>query len=150
MELKEGHCVKPRLKQRRVNTKACQYWERKEYKNILEDRRIKMLSEMLDRVESGNLLKFILYGSDEVEIFNDIPKEKGYGVRLNNAFEQFYKHLKEKFPQIEIDNESAYQLVTDMLTIHEEIYMEMGIFVGAKLAMQLNKKDVIPEEDKLD
>lgn len=98
-----------------------------------------MLSEILERVKSENLLKFILYGFDDVKIFNDIPKEEGYNTRLDNAFEQYYKRLKEKFPQIEIDNESAYLLVTDMLTLHDEIYMEIGLLAGAKLVMQLNK-----------
>lgn len=30
LEIDHGHCIKPRIKNRRINDKACAYWQEKE------------------------------------------------------------------------------------------------------------------------
>ena len=101
-----------------------------------------MLSEILERLNLENLTKYILYGHDEVEIFNDRP-DLDYNARLDYAFGQYCKEIKEKFPVADMDKESAFLMVTDMLTLHDEIYTEIGLLAGIKLAMQLCTKECI-------
>jgi len=93
-------------------------------------------------VNLENLIKYILYGHDKVEIFNDRP-DLDYDVRLEHAFKQYCREIKEKFQVTNIDNESASQLVTDMLTLHDEIHTEVGLLSGIRLAMQLYPKKYI-------
>lgn len=100
----------------------------------------KMLSEILERVNLENLTKYILYGHDEVEIFNDRP-DLDYNTRLNYAFEQYCEEINKKFPVIDMNNESAFLLVTDMLTLHDEIYTEIGLQAGIKLVLELYTKE---------
>lgn len=84
----------------------------------------------------------VKYGHDEVEIFNDCP-DRDYDVRLDYAFEQYCKEIKEKFPINDMNDDTAFILVTDMLTVHDEIYTEIGLLAGIELAMQLyTNKDI--------
>ena len=96
-----------------------------------------MLSKLLSRVKIENITRYILYGSAEEEIINIGSNEGTYESKLNSAYEEFYKELKLQYPSV--DEDTVYSLVNNLLTIHDEVYMEIGLIAGTQLNAQLIK-----------
>ena len=93
------------------------------------------LKQFLQRAEFCSLQNFLKNGC---ETWN-VPPDKTYLEQLNDARKYVTAFFEEKFPD-ESDREKALALFDEQTDVYENVFFEMGIIVGAKIGMQLQKR----------
>ncbi len=87
--------------------------------------------DYFERANLGQLLNFIKYG---VECLNE--SNEPYIIRLENSSKEIRRLLNEKHPTFEEYNEIE-KVLTHAFSVYEEVYLEIGVKMGAKLIYQL-------------
>lgn len=96
-----------------------------------------MIYETLRRTNMKNLVNYLLYGAEGL----NEQESKNDSRNLDAVFDNFYCNLKKEYPEIETDNDSIFLMVTEMLTAHDEVYMELGFMAGAQLMIEIFARD---------
>ena len=93
------------------------------------------LKELLSRANLNNLENFILTGA---ELSDPLP-EKDYMQRIREAEHRLGEYLKLCFPNEEECDEVA-MCVYGITEEYTNVYFEIGLLTGAKIALQASKK----------
>ena len=91
--------------------------------------------EILRRANLNSLQLFLKYGEDD---FRKEEKET-YSQRIKNAREKAIKFFAAKYPDIE-EFDKIYGYFDEQTSVYEEVYFEIGLIVGAKIAFQTREK----------
>ena len=88
------------------------------------------IDEIFTRADIQQVREFLLHGTE------GIIDPRPYKERLENAHKKFYERIQKNFPnQTELDE--IIVLFYDYINQTEEVYMEIGLQVGAMLAAQI-------------
>ena len=88
------------------------------------------ISEIFTRADIQQIRGFLLHGAEG----NTDPRP--YKERIDSAYEAFSTRLQMDYPN-EKDFEEIARFVYDYISTTEEVYMEIGLQVGAILAAQI-------------
>lgn len=92
-------------------------------------------NNMLNRANLNILEDFLFHGG---ECFAE-PSDKTYSERLKEADGKVSAFFEERYPDInEYDEISGYY--HRQTNVYREVYFEIGLITGAKIAFQLAKK----------
>ena len=92
-------------------------------------------NDFLQRAELFSLQTFIKYGC---ETFSKLP-EKTYSERLKEANKNMKDFCDKKFDDIK-EYDEVYGYFHEQASVFEDVYFEIGLIVGAKIAFQLCDK----------
>lgn len=91
------------------------------------------LNEALQRASVQSLRAYFLYGVDGERYSTDC-----YEMRIKKAYEKWYDVVGEY--ENDVEDSRLYQVVCEVITEYEHVYMEMGIQAGFKLAREINQQ----------
>ena len=92
-------------------------------------------NDLLQRADLNSLESFLKYGSDDFVETTD----KTYSQRIEDATKKATAFFEAKYSDIdEYDKISGY--FYEQLSVFEEIYFEIGLILGAKIAFQIGKR----------
>lgn len=90
--------------------------------------------EMLKRAELNSIENFLLSGEEVLE------KTQGYYTeRLKAAEAGIGKFFEARFTDLD-ECDETFMHFYNMVDTYREVFFEIGLFAGAKIAMQINKK----------
>ena len=89
------------------------------------------INEAFARTNLQYIREFILSGEQLIQ-----PKDESYHVRLKEGTDPICDRLKNLYP-VEDEYEEAYTDLNMALSTHENVYMELGMKIGARLVYQL-------------
>ncbi len=84
------------------------------------------VNKMFERADLGQIVSFILYGSESYTEEKDT-----YAERLKQAEKEFIELVREKFKDFDTQNEMEMAF-TKALSVWESVYCELGIKFAAK------------------
>ncbi len=85
--------------------------------------------ELFARADMQRVREFIKYGGDG-------PVDpRSYDERLDRAYRDLNRWLAQRFPE-EPERTAATETVFQSVTALEDVYLELGLLLGAKLALQ--------------
>ncbi len=93
------------------------------------------IDEIFTRLDIQHIREFLLHGVEEMNI-----STKSYKERIDEVRKPVIEFFQEKFPDMD-ECEKITNKVYDCASIYEEVYMEIGMQCGVKLAMQLFGRD---------
>lgn len=91
--------------------------------------------DLLGRANLINIGSFIISGS---ECCIDEP-ELTYTERIREAEQKTGQFLDANFPELNKNNEVSMRFY-ELADVYRDVYFEIGMIAGAKIALQLNKK----------
>lgn len=91
--------------------------------------------DMLKRANLNTLEDFLFHGGE----FYSEPSEKTYAERIKEADRKISAFFEQRYPNIEEYDEIAgyYYRQAD---VYREVYFEIGLIAGAKIAYQIAKR----------
>ena len=89
------------------------------------------IDEIFKRADIRQIREFLLYGVEEI---NTDPRP--YKERLESAEKRMTARLHEEYPDI-VKYEEITKFIYAYASALEEVYMEIGLQVGAKLTAQI-------------
>lgn len=92
-------------------------------------------SDLLQRVNLNNLQKHLLYGGETSEE----PSKKTYTQRLKEVNKKTGAFLRSRFTDVS-EFEEIFGYYIDGIAVYEEVYFEIGMILGAKIAFQIKEK----------
>ena len=84
------------------------------------------------RADLRHIRSFILQGAEDANPDNDIP----YKTRLESCSDAIDERLKTLYP-IREDYDKAHNDLSTALTVHTDVFTEIGMKLGARLLYQL-------------
>ena len=93
------------------------------------------VNEIYDRINLQHIREFIHHGGTEAEISGF-----SYEERINIGEHSIIDRLKAVYPDKTVYNQVENELRTAFYT-YEDVYMEIGMKVGARLVLELLKGD---------
>ena len=90
-------------------------------------------SNLLHRANLNAIDQFIMTGAEQLNDFSD----KTYLQRIHDECHILSEYLKKNFPE---NHEEILNNIFKYIDVTEEIYFEMGLIAGAKLAFQIDKR----------
>lgn len=87
------------------------------------------IDEIFLRADIQQIREFLLHGAEG----NTDPRP--YKERIDNAHGEFYERLQKDYPD-RVEFEEITRLIYNYVSKTEEVYMEIGLQVGAILAAQ--------------
>lgn len=114
-------------------------------KNELEEFAVGYLNDTMRRASVQSLRDFFLYGVDGEE-----HSAKGYEARIKKADDMWRDAVKEYAPEGE--DSMLYCAISNAISEHEHVYMEVGIQTGFRLAEDIGKSgedDILCGSDSL-
>lgn len=92
-------------------------------------------SDLLQRANLNCIQTFLVYGGENYEK----PSEKTYSERIDEAKKKATAFFRKRYSDIkEYDEISGY--FAEQTSVFEEVYFEMGMIVGAKIAFQIHER----------
>ena len=92
------------------------------------------ITETFARMDLQRLREFIVYGTSGSALENEAYQ--AYDIRLKESGDPIYNRLRNIYPNESDMNEAAADL-SQALSAHDEVYMEIGMKAGARLIYQL-------------
>lgn len=92
-------------------------------------------SEVLERANPGNIGEFILNGGECLLE----PDTRSYTQRLKEADKKASDFLKQRFKSI-TEFDEIYGCYCKETAVYQDVFFEMGLITGAKLAFQISEK----------
>ena len=84
------------------------------------------------RADLRHIRSFILQGAEDINPDNELP----YKARLETCSDAIDERLKALYPNRE-DYDKAYNDLSTALTVHTDVFTEIGMKLGARLLYQL-------------
>ena len=83
------------------------------------------------RIDLKQIRSFILEGTETL-----ITEDEPYKVRLDNCSNAITERLETIYPNRE-DMDKAFNELAEVMRVHSDVYLEMGMKFGARLLHQL-------------
>ena len=97
-----------------------------------------VLSEIIKKINIENIMSYLFYGTESLD--NILKAE---GNRLDSSYLELHKALSEFYGKDVSEKENSEiwpeEAVKTFATIHDDIYFEIGIFVGAEMLRHLHE-----------
>ena len=93
------------------------------------------ITETFARMDLQRLREFILYGTSECAL--EAENYEAYDTRLKQAGDPIYNRINELYSDNSRELTEATNDLSQALSAHDEIYMEIGMKTGARLLYQL-------------
>lgn len=103
-------------------------WDRK-------DQSMGIYHEVMKRVNTGSLASYLLYEEGQ-----GMDQEKNLDRRIAKAYETLFAQLKEKFPEVDPDDDDLMDIIINFSKIFEETYFEMGLAAGFEMYRNMDKR----------
>ncbi|MBE7030306.1 MAG: hypothetical protein E7409_02630 [Ruminococcaceae bacterium] len=87
------------------------------------------------RASKDSIITFL---RENRENFYELPEET-YAQRIADARKNAVSFLRERFPDID-EFDQIYGYFDQQTTVFEEVYFEIGLLLGAKIALELKQK----------
>ena len=97
------------------------------------------IDEIFKRLDIQHIREFLLHGVDESEI-----SSKAYKERIDEARDPVIEFIQQKFEPEECEEITGR--IYDYASVCENVYMEIGIKCGAKIAAQLFEREDPPHD----
>jgi len=97
------------------------------------------VDEALKRTHIQHIREFIFYGLEATKIDNAAHKD-----RLRNSTSSMYSRLQKLYPDKD-EQEDAINDFNHALSVYSDVYIEIGIRIGAKLLHELLLSNTAPE-----
>ena len=94
-----------------------------------------VFDNLLDRANLNNIEFFLRTGGEVC----DAPPEGSHRERLYAAEQKAEKLLRERFTE-EQEILEINEIIYDLIIVHQDIYFEIGMLLGMKIAAQINAK----------
>lgn len=92
-------------------------------------------SDLLQRASLLSVERFFMYGGENMEK----PSGKTYSQRLLEVRKKAAAFFEQRFPNLEeYDEISGYY--DELAAVYEEVYFEIGLILGAKIAFEVRGK----------
>jgi len=89
------------------------------------------ISDALARTDLRQIRAFIIQGAEDINV-----KDEPYKVRLEQCDNAILKRLESIYTD-EAELDKAYGDLSVATSVHQEVYMELGMKIGARLLYQL-------------
>ena len=89
------------------------------------------IKEAFVRTNMQYIREFIRYGSESIN-----KKDESYHERLETGCEPIFSRMKSLYPD-EKELDEAHNDLSHALSAYEDVYMEVGMKIGARLLYQL-------------
>ena len=97
-----------------------------------------VLAEIIKKIHIENIMSYLFYGTESLD--NILKAE---GKRLDSSYFELHKALSEFYGKDVSEKENSEiwpeEAVKTFATIHDDIYFEIGIFVGAEMLRHLHE-----------
>lgn len=97
-----------------------------------------VLAEIIKKIHIENIMSYLFYGTESLD--NILKAE---GKRLDSSYLELHKALSEFYGKDVSEKENSEiwpeEAVKTFATIHDDIYFEIGIFVGAEMLRHLHE-----------
>lgn len=94
-----------------------------------------LFKNLLNRANLRNLEIFLWAGG----VCDNALPEESYAERMKSAEQKMESFLKTHFPDAK-EFEAANEIWSEVNGVYMDIYFEVGLLLGARIAMQINRK----------
>ncbi len=91
--------------------------------------------EVMRRVNTGSLASYLLYEEDQ-----STEQDKNLERRVAKAYETLLSQLKERFPEVDPDDDDLMDIIINFSRVFEEAYFEMGLTAGFQMYRNMDKR----------
>ncbi len=88
----------------------------------------------LKRTDLNSIASFLLYGIDDMDEITD-----SYSERMNAAYEDYYKSMREAFPDAAIDEDDMNNIVAGFSGVESDVYFKVGLLIGFQIYKFFNE-----------
>lgn len=85
-------------------------------------------TNVLKRTDLNSIASFLLYGIDDMDEVTD-----SYSEQMNAAYEDYYKSMREAFPDAEIDEDDMNNIVAGFSGVECDVYFKAGLLMGFQI-----------------
>ncbi len=85
-------------------------------------------TNVLKRVDLNSMTSFLLYGMDDMDEITG-----SYSEKMNEGFEDYYKSMREAFPDTEIDEDDMNNIVAGLSEVECDVYFKVGLLIGFQI-----------------
>lgn len=91
--------------------------------------------DILTRANFNSLASFCLNDIDSLE-----KNLENFQIELESSEVAFFDKMEQLFPEFNRENDDFYEIFTDLLVFHEEVYFEIGLVTGMIFNEDLKQK----------
>lgn len=83
---------------------------------------------VLKRVDLNSITSFLLYGIENTDEITG-----SYSEKMNAAFQDYYKSMREAFPDAVIDEDDMNNIVAGFSKVECDVYFKIGLLTGFQI-----------------
>lgn len=92
-------------------------------------------SDLLRRADLNSIEEYLMHGGESIIKSPDAT----YAERLKEAQEKAAAFFEARYPDMD-EYDEIFGYYNEQVSVYQDIYFEIGLILGAKIAFQLHKK----------
>lgn len=95
---------------------------------------MRMIQELLNRSKLESIIGYLMDGTTSSDmVVNEFEKT------IEESYDIFYDRLEKIYPETSRENNDLFDVTTDLVMKHDEIFLTMGIAIGFHLNNEFEK-----------